>query len=164
MLRIALFCVCLVGVNSLSAIGDVAVQISVSIQVPIPGAPTITGLLVNGTLIGPGGRTAAPRPTIIGTGIFGTTVTVRDNGTILATVAVLPDGSWSLTPTSLLTLGAHRLTAFATDAGLPSADSAPFDFTVTLAVGTGRDCGFGIPIGMLALVLLGLLAPRRRNW
>jgi len=140
------------------------VQISVSIQVLISGAPIITGLLVNGTLIGPGGQTAVPRPTILGTGTFGTTVTVRDNNVVLATVAVLPDGSWSLTPTQLLTLGAHRLTAFATDAGLPSADSLPFDFTVTLAVSTGRDCGFGIPIGKLALVLLGLFAPPRRNW
>jgi|GEM_PF-5599736 len=33
-----------------------------------------------------------------------------------------------------------------------------------IRISTGRDSGFGIPIGVLALVLLELLAPRRRNW
>jgi len=88
---------------------------------------------------------------------------VRDNDVVLAGVAVIPDGSLSLLR-QMLTIGAHHVTAFTTDSGLASVDSLPFDFTVTLAVGTGRDCGFGIPIGMLALFLLGLAGPRRLNW
>ncbi|TNV11862.1 hypothetical protein FH968_22220 [Buttiauxella sp. B2] len=63
----------------------------------------------------------------------GDIITVSDNGTVIGSALVQPDGTWSMTPETPLAEGDHAITLVATDeAGNASAPSDPFDFTVDL--------------------------------
>ncbi|MCB9596210.1 MAG: hypothetical protein H6719_26040 [Sandaracinaceae bacterium] len=63
-----------------------------------------------------GERLASARPAISGTGEPGTVVEVLVDGAVVGTVVVGDDGTWSYTPTSDLSDGAHTIVARATDA------------------------------------------------
>uniref|UniRef100_UPI0037BE9C30 Ig-like domain-containing protein n=1 Tax=Ideonella sp. TaxID=1929293 RepID=UPI0037BE9C30 len=74
-------------------------------------------------------------PTFSGSGANpGDTITVLDGGQPVGTAVVKPNGTWSLTPLTPLTPGAHEFTLTATDpAGNTSAPSAPFALTIDIA-------------------------------
>ena len=86
---------------------------------------TIRGTITSGT------ATDASKPILAGTGEPGGTITIYDNGVVVGTTTVLPNGTWSVTPNGPLPDGAHSITVVETDAaGNQSAASAPINFTV----------------------------------
>ncbi|MGL5874241.1 MAG: Ig-like domain-containing protein [Xenococcaceae cyanobacterium] len=69
-------------------------------------------------------------PTISGTGEVGSTVEIKDGETILDSVTVNDDNTWSYTPSSPLTYGSHTITVTATDpAGNKQSDSVTFSIS-----------------------------------
>ena len=89
---------------------------------PAIGAPTT------------GQQTNHSAPSIAGTGMPGSAVTVSDGGAPVCRAVVATDGSWTCTPATGLSDGAHTLTAAQTDpAGNTSDPSAPVTFTVDTA-------------------------------
>jgi len=103
-----------------------------------PGAAT--NVVINDSVgsiqgaIAAGGITDDNSPVLSGTAEAGATVSVYDNGTLLGTVTVNADGSWSFTAPTLAD-GQHSLTVTVTDAaGNTSSATDPLNFTVdTLA-------------------------------
>lgn len=86
---------------------------------------TIRGTITSGT------ATDASKPILAGTGEPGGTITIYDNGVVVGTTTVLPNGTWSIRPDGPLPDGAHSITVVETDAaGNQSAASAPINFTV----------------------------------
>ncbi|WP_416503190.1 BapA/Bap/LapF family large adhesin [Enterobacter kobei] len=86
---------------------------------------TISGTITSGT------ATDASKPILAGTGEPGGTITIYDNGVVVGTTTVLPNGTWSIRPDGPLPDGAHSITVVETDAaGNQSAASAPINFTV----------------------------------
>ncbi|KAB2723295.1 Ig-like domain-containing protein [Brucella intermedia] len=79
-----------------------------------------------------GGFTDDARPTLSGKdGEPGSTIVIYDNGVVIGSVVVGPDGSWCYTPDVDLGDGRHELTATATDkAGNISTPSDPYVITV----------------------------------
>ena len=75
--------------------------------------------------------TDASLPILAGTGEPGGTITIYDNGVVVGTTTVLPNGTWSVTPNGPLPDGTHSITVTETDAaGNLSATSEPVIFTV----------------------------------
>jgi len=74
---------------------------------------------------------------IHGTGTPGNTLSLYENGIVIATVTVGPDGNWSFTPAIPFIDGAHSITAIESDAaGHQSAPCSPVNFIVdTVAPG-----------------------------
>ncbi len=90
-----------------------------------PPVPVVTDT------IAPDGATNDTTPTFGGTTEPGSRVDVFDNGTLIGSAVVAPDGSWSFTPGTPLGEGPHSLTFVAVDAaGNQSAVSAPHAFSV----------------------------------
>ncbi|MCA1178232.1 Ig-like domain-containing protein [Pantoea rwandensis] len=84
--------------------------------------------------ISAGGSTNDNTPTLSGTAEPGSVVTVRDGDTVLGTVTVGSNGSWTFTSPTL-TDGDHSLTTTVTDpAGNVSASSDPIAFTVDTSI------------------------------
>ena len=80
--------------------------------------------------VAPGGTTNDTSPILSGTAEAGSTVTVADGDTVLGSVTVGSDGSWSFI-TPALGEGGHSLTATVTDAaGNTGPASVPLDFSV----------------------------------
>ncbi|MCT4708625.1 Ig-like domain-containing protein [Enterobacteriaceae bacterium H16N7] len=91
----------------------------VNVDTTPPAAPVITAVADDGPTPGPvvsGQPTNDTTPTLTGTAEPNTTLTVRDNGTIIGTANVDGTGNWSFTPAAPLTEGSHNLTLTATDA------------------------------------------------
>ncbi|MEZ0112070.1 putative repeat protein (TIGR01451 family) [Catenulispora sp. EB89] len=86
---------------------------SVTLQWVAP-APVITGPAANSTQL-------ISKPPISGTGVPGTTITVKEGSATLCTATVQPDNTWSCTPSSALANGSHSVVATATDPAAPSA-------------------------------------------
>ncbi|WP_019658315.1 Ig-like domain repeat protein [Variovorax atrisoli] len=82
-----------------------------------------------------GGVTDDTTPTFSGSGVkAGDTIRLYDGGALIGSITVATDGAWSITPSTPLASGAHRITLTVTDAaGNTSAASAPLEFTVDLA-------------------------------
>src|SRR5690606_2089467 len=70
------------------------------------------------------------RPTLNGTGEAGTTLTFSDNGTVIGSVVVSANGTWSFTPTTALSNGPHTLSVSATDTAGNVGPSSSFSLTV----------------------------------
>ncbi|PTM33952.1 adhesin [Enterobacter cloacae] len=86
---------------------------------------SVRGAITSGTL------TDATQPLLAGTGEPGGTITIYDNGVVIGTTTVLPNGTWSITPNGPLPEGTHSITVTETDAaGNQSTASAPVTFTV----------------------------------
>ena len=78
------------------------------------------------------GSTNDTKPTLSGTGAeVGATVTISDGNAVIGTALVADNGSWSFTPTTALTEGAHNLTYTLTDAAGNVSDVSPIT-TVTV--------------------------------
>jgi large repetitive protein len=106
-----------IDVSSL-ADGDIVVTVS---QTNVAGTASDSKVTVKDTVVAPpvvtspvAGGTAAPNPTISGTGEPGATVTVLENGTVVCVALVGADGAWSCNTT--LGIGSHQITATQTDA------------------------------------------------
>ncbi|MFT0667647.1 Ig-like domain-containing protein, partial [Enterobacter hormaechei subsp. xiangfangensis] len=117
--------------------GPASPVFTVTVDVTAPQTPS--GFIINddtGVLkgaIGAGQFTDASEPRLTGRGEPGSTITVYDNGVVIGTTTVLPNGTWSITPTSPLAEGAHSITLRETDAaGNQSGLSQPINFTVDL--------------------------------
>ncbi len=117
--------------------GPASPVFTVTVDVTAPQTPA--GFIINddtGVLkgaIGAGQFTDASEPRLTGRGEPGSTITVYDNGAVIGTTTVLPNGTWSITPTSPLAEGAHSITLRETDAaGNQSGLSQPINFTVDL--------------------------------
>ncbi|MGM3310270.1 Ig-like domain-containing protein, partial [Enterobacter hormaechei subsp. steigerwaltii] len=86
--------------------GPASPVFTVTVDVTAPQTPS--GLIINddtGVLkgaIGAGQFTDASEPRLTGRGEPGSTITVYDNGVVIGTTTVLPNGTWSITPTSPL--------------------------------------------------------------
>ncbi|MGA7814822.1 Ig-like domain-containing protein, partial [Caballeronia sp.] len=89
-----------------------------------PAAPVLTD--GSGNAIPAGSATSDGHPHISGTGGAGDKITVYDNGTVIGSTTVGPDGKWSYTPTTDLSNGTHSITVIDTNAaGAPSTPSTP---------------------------------------
>jgi large repetitive protein len=99
-----------------------------------PAAPVVTGVIDNvgpiQGLIKPNGTTDDPRPAITGTGTTGDTIKVFDNGTLIGSGTVGPDGKWSVQPVGPLANGPHEIYATETNATGTSGESAHTPFKV----------------------------------
>ncbi|MCK7453679.1 BapA/Bap/LapF family large adhesin [Enterobacter chengduensis] len=106
-----------------------------TVDVTPPAAPTAIVLtddtgIIKGTITS-GVPTDASKPILTGTGEPGGTITIYDNGVVVGTTTVLPNGTWSVTPNAPLPDGTHSITVTETDAaGNQSTASAPITFTV----------------------------------
>ncbi|CAG9169878.1 Ig-like domain-containing protein [Cupriavidus pampae] len=107
------------------------------LQTAQPELPTIvnirddvggkTGMLQMGEL------TDDTLPTIVGTALAGSTVTVSDGTTTLGTTTADASGNWTFTPSTPLAEGTHSVTATATSGGVTSAPTGARTFTVDTA-------------------------------
>ncbi|WP_454845626.1 Ig-like domain-containing protein [Pseudomonas farris] len=105
------------------------------IDLTAPSAPLVSGAfddvgVYQGQLT-QNGFTDDTTPTLTGSGNAGDTIKVYDNATLLGSVTVSAEGTWSFTPSTALAQGAHSLTATQSDAaGNESAASTAVPFTV----------------------------------
>ncbi|WP_426391353.1 Ig-like domain-containing protein [Variovorax sp. R-27] len=93
---------------------------ALTIDTSAPNVPAVAGVADDvGSVQGPLANGAASddtTPTLTGSGATpGDVIRVYDNGSPIGSTAVKADGSWSFTPTTPLTEGAHRLTATSID-------------------------------------------------
>ncbi|VVQ29200.1 hypothetical protein PS943_01192 [Pseudomonas fluorescens] len=111
------------------------------IDLTAPSAPLVSGAfddvgVYQGQLT-QNGFTDDTTPTLTGSGNAGDTIKVYDNATLLGSVTVSAEGTWSFTPSTALAQGAHSLTATQSDAaGNESAASTAVSFTVDTAAPT----------------------------
>lgn len=115
--------------------GPASPVFTLTVDLTPPDAPSAIVLtddtgLIKGTItsVAP---TDASLPILAGTGEPGGTITIYDNGVVVGTTTVLPNGTWSVTPNGPLPDGTHSITVTETDAaGNLSATSEPVIFTV----------------------------------
>ncbi|GAB2565143.1 hypothetical protein ISP15_14040 [Dyella jejuensis] len=107
------------------------------VTAPVSGeAPAITSLFdyegAQQGAVHQGDTTDATHPTLCGTGVPNSIVTIYDGDLshVLGSARVYPDGSWNFTPDAALGDGLHNLIA----AGGDGAISAPFTVTIDSAV------------------------------
>ncbi|EGT4257078.1 BapA prefix-like domain-containing protein [Citrobacter amalonaticus] len=114
--------------------GPASANFTLTVDTVSPGAPIISNVQddvgpVTGSLSS-GQTTNDARPAFTGTGEPGTTISIADNGVLLASVTVEANGTWTFIPTSDLGQGNHPLTFTATDAAGNVGPSASFTVTV----------------------------------
>ncbi|WP_047624953.1 BapA/Bap/LapF family large adhesin [Enterobacter sp. ZOR0014] len=115
--------------------GPASPVFTLTVDLTPPATPTAIVLTddtgaIRGTITS-GTPTDASKPILAGTGEPGGTITIYDNGVVVGTTTVLPNGTWSIRPDGPLPDGAHSITVVETDAaGNQSAASAPITFTV----------------------------------
>ncbi len=115
--------------------GPASPVFTLTVDLTPPATPTAIVLTddtgaIRGTITS-GTPTDASKPILAGTGEPGGTITIYDNGVVVGTTTVLPNGTWSIRPDGPLPDGAHSITVVETDAaGNQSAASAPINFTV----------------------------------
>ncbi|MCU6192594.1 BapA/Bap/LapF family large adhesin [Enterobacter sichuanensis] len=108
---------------------------TITVDLTAPGTPTAIVLnddtgLIKGAITS-GLFTDASQPILAGRGEPGGTISLYDNGVLVGTIKVQPDGTWSIKPDSPLAEGAHSITVQVTDAaGNTSAMSQPINFIV----------------------------------
>lgn len=115
--------------------GPASPVFTLTVDLTPPDAPTAIVLTddtgnIRGTItsVAP---TDASLPILAGTGEPGGTITIYDNGVVIGTTTVLPNGTWSVTPNGPLPDGTHSITVTETDAaGNQSTASEPVIFTV----------------------------------
>lgn len=105
---------------------------------PLPTVPTITAIIDNAPpIVGtvPNNQpTNDQTPTLQGTGVAGETIHIFDNGIEIGTTVVLPGGTWSFTPGSILSDGPHSFTATASNIRGDSGNSASYTVVVDTVV------------------------------
>jgi len=128
------------------------------------------GVVVSGALTAPtidspanGTQVAERRPVIAGRTTPGTLVEVSvDSATFLAQVTA--EGQWTVLPPEDLTLGAHDVTASASDQGQNVSDPAASRFSIIESgVARGGCASGGMPAPLLAVFAFLFAASRRRR-
>ena len=115
--------------------GPASPVFTLTVDLTPPTTPTAIVLTddtgaIRGTITS-GVPTDASQPILAGTGEPGGTITIYDNGVVVGTTTVLPNGTWSVRPDGPLPEGEHTITVVETDAaGNQSSASAPIIFTV----------------------------------
>ncbi|HHA2300386.1 TPA: BapA/Bap/LapF family large adhesin [Enterobacter asburiae] len=115
--------------------GPASPVFTLTVDLTPPDAPTAIVLtddtgVIRGTITS-GALTDASLPLLAGTGEPGGTITIYDNGVVVGTTTVQPNGTWSVTPNGPLPDGTHSITVTETDAaGNLSTASEPVIFTV----------------------------------
>ena len=115
--------------------GPASPVFTITVDLTAPDAPTALVLndntgLIKGAITA-GVPTDASQPILVGRGEPGGTITLYENGVVIGTTTVLPNGTWSLTPTTPFADGPHTITVQITDAaGNQSTASQPITFTV----------------------------------
>lgn len=103
-------------------------------SLPVPNTPSITSLVdAVGSITGPivnGQTTDDPRPTLSGTGTTGNTITLYDNGVLVATAVVAANKTWSIQPAAALGNGPHSFTVSEANMQGSSARTTPITFTL----------------------------------
>ena len=113
--------------------GPASDPIAITVDTQPPSLPADVALSNDDTPIPSGGLTNNAAPVLSGSAEPGSTVTVSDGDTVLGSVTVGDDGSWSYT-TPTLEDGDHSLSAVVTDAaGNSSASTTPILVTVDTA-------------------------------
>ena len=108
-------------------VSPASAPITVTTDTAAPGAPAITSPAA-------GSVTSNTAPTLTGTGEPGSTVSVKESGTVLCSATVTAGGTWSCTPATAFSPGLHTLTTTQIDpAGNLSPVSGPIAFTVDTA-------------------------------
>jgi hypothetical protein len=97
-----------------------------------PATPVLTD--DNGSVIPAGSTTADAQPHISGSGTAGDIIKVYDNGSIIGSTTIGPDGKWSFTPTTDLSKGGHDITVTDTNAAGTSGASNPAHINVDTSV------------------------------
>ncbi|WP_194293017.1 Ig-like domain-containing protein [Streptomyces smaragdinus] len=110
------------GNTSPAGSNDFTVNTTVTVPAPVITSPADGSTVTDAT------------PTITGTGVPGDTVEVSVDGTVIGTVTVGLDGSWSIDVPTALADGAHTVSATQTDAAGNVSPAASNDFTVNTTV------------------------------
>ncbi|MFT2107758.1 BapA/Bap/LapF family large adhesin [Enterobacter nematophilus] len=116
-------------------LGPASPLFTLTVDLTPPTTPTAIVLTddtgaIRGTITA-GTPTDASKPILAGTGEPGGTITIYDNGVVVGTTTVLPNGTWSVTPNGPLPDGTHTITVVETDAaGNQSTASEPIIVTV----------------------------------
>jgi len=132
-----------------------AAPVALTISDVTPPAPTIESPA-------DGSEVQNSRPTLTGHTAAGTTVQVTLDGAIYA-AQVAPDGTWTVLPSSALTLGEHHVTAAAIDADQNVSDPAESTFnTVESGVARGGCSSGGTGWPLLAMAAFLAMLPKRR--
>ncbi|EEJ6338117.1 BapA prefix-like domain-containing protein [Salmonella enterica] len=112
-----------------------SISFTLRVDTQAPDAPQIVSAAIAGgegaVLLANGSITNQRMPTLSGTGEPGAIITLYNNGAVLDTVQVNPQGSWTYPLTSNLSEGLNVLTATATDAAGNSSPASGV-FSVTL--------------------------------
>ncbi|MBJ9890386.1 BapA prefix-like domain-containing protein [Citrobacter sedlakii] len=111
-----------------------AASFTLAVDSVAPLAPAITSVVDDSAPqtgnLSPNQSTNDTRPTLNGTGEAGTTLTFSDNGTVIGSVVVSANGTWSFTPTTALSNGPHTLSVSAADTAGNVGPSSSFSLTV----------------------------------
>lgn len=112
-----------------------SISFTLRVDTQAPDAPQIVSAAITGgegeVLLANGSITNQRMPTLSGTGEPGAIITLYNNGAVLDTVQVNPQGSWTYPLTNNLSEGLNVLTATATDAAGNSSPTSGV-FSVTL--------------------------------
>nr|WP_314845511.1 Ig-like domain-containing protein [uncultured Microbacterium sp.] len=158
-------------------VGTIVIPGTVIVTVVAPAAPLAAPVITTPTN---GATVDDSTPTISGTGVAGSTVTVTVRSAagaeVVSLATVAADGTWTVAATAALANGAYTATAVQTLAEETSAPSAAVNFTVAAAVTggnndddlatTGSDfdaAPFAVGAVMLLLVGGGILFYARRK-
>ncbi|MGX7005612.1 Ig-like domain-containing protein [Caballeronia sp. KNU42] len=121
-----------VDVNAAGTPSAASGAISVVIAAGTPATPAAPSLTDdNANAIPAGSATYDAHPHINGTGVAGDIIKVYDGSTLLGSVKVAGNGTWTFTPTTDLSAGSHSINVTETNAaGTSSAHSASTAFSV----------------------------------
>ncbi|MGX7005610.1 Ig-like domain-containing protein [Caballeronia sp. KNU42] len=145
-----------VDVNVAGTPSAASSPISVTINSSTPATPATPTLTNDSSVAIPAGSTTADaHPHINGAGVAGDIIKVYDNGTLIGSTKVAGNGTWTFTPTTDLTDGAHSITVVDVNAaGTSSAPSNPISITVNTSTPATpsapvmtNDSGATIPAG-----------------
>ncbi|MFZ6724290.1 Ig-like domain-containing protein [Undibacterium sp. MH2W] len=111
--------------------GNVSTAGSVSelVETTAPSTPGTVVITTPKGSVPNGGYTNITTPTFSGTGVAGDTITVKDGNTVLGTVVVAANGTWSLALTTPLTDGTHNISVTQTDGYGNSSAASTISFT-----------------------------------
>ena len=127
--------------------GPSSPPVSIVVDTSTPSSPGIGG--INDDLLpntGPvptdgTGITNDPTPTFTGRGTPGDTVNILDNGKVIGTAPVKPDGTWTFTPDTPLDPGPHDITTTQTN---PAGTTGPASPPVSITVDTSTPASPGL--------------------
>lgn len=111
----------------------------IHIDVTAPAIPVISGVMDNVSpvqgVVGNGGYSNDPTPTLTGTAEINSTIALYDNGVFVTTLAADTAGNWNYTPSALTDGSSHSYTVTATDAaGNLSGYSSAYDVHIDTSV------------------------------